>query len=202
MDINKKFNELIERAKQGSKDDFLRFVTGIYGIDECVFENMWKVPVIASWNGDSLITTSLSTKTKDDLLSTLSYIIENIDKQDNIKKRARECAEIFNKNIWINKWKEVIKSFNIKSKSKNIDLIEFYINDVDNINEKTFQKIKSELLKNQLIYIKSKKEIKNDKISGGLIQLVPFEEEIVSEAKIIYVEKGLKIKTKSNIEII
>ena len=140
--------------------------------------------------------------TKDDLLSTLSYIIENIDKQDNIKKRARECAEIFNKNIWINKWKEVIKSFNIKSKSKNIDLIEFYINDVDNINEKTFQKIKSELLKNQLIYIKSKKEIKNDKISGGLIQLVPFEEEIVSEAKIIYVEKGLKIKTKNNIEII
>lgn len=75
MDINKKFNELIERAKQGSKDDFLRFVTGIYGIDECVFENMWKVPVIASWNGDSLITTSLSTKTKDDLLDIVDDFI-------------------------------------------------------------------------------------------------------------------------------
>ena len=72
-----KFNELIERAKQGSKDDFLRFVTGIYGVDECIFDYMWDVPVIAPWNGDTLVTTSLSTKTEDELLDMVDEFIAN-----------------------------------------------------------------------------------------------------------------------------
>lgn len=138
--------------------------------------------------------------TKEDLLNTLLYIIENIEGQDKIKKRARETAEVFNKEVWKEKWKEMIKSFNLKQKSKNIDLIEFYVKDAEKINSKIIDKIKEELLKNQLIYIKSEKNIKIDKISGGLIQLVPFDEEIVTTAKKIYAEKGINLKIKGNIE--
>ena len=72
-----KFDELIERAKQGSKDDFLRFVTNIYGVDECVFDHMWEVPVIASLDVGSLVTTSLSTKTEDEILDIVDEFIAN-----------------------------------------------------------------------------------------------------------------------------
>lgn len=71
------FDELIERAKQGSKDDFLRFVTGVYGVDECVFDHMWEVPVIAPWDGDTLVTTPLSTKTEDEILDIVDDFIKN-----------------------------------------------------------------------------------------------------------------------------
>lgn len=72
-----KFDELIERAKQGSKEDFLKFVTGIYGVDECVFDHMWDVPVIVPWDGDALVTTPLSTKTEDELLDIVDEFIAN-----------------------------------------------------------------------------------------------------------------------------
>ena len=76
MDKNK-FDELIERAKQGSKDDFLRFATGIYGVDESMFNHIWEVPVIAPWEGDTLVTTALSTKTEDELLDIVDNFIAN-----------------------------------------------------------------------------------------------------------------------------
>ena len=72
-----KFYELIERAKQGSKDDFLRFVTAVYGVDECVFDHIWDIPVMAPWDGDTLVTTSLSTKTEDELLDIVDEFIAN-----------------------------------------------------------------------------------------------------------------------------
>lgn len=72
-----KFDELIERAKQGSKDDFLRFVTGIFNVDECVFDHMWDIPVISSWNGDTLVFTPLSTKTEDEILDIVDEFIDN-----------------------------------------------------------------------------------------------------------------------------
>lgn len=39
--------ELIEKAKQEAKENFLGFVKGIYKIDECVFEHLWNEPVVA-----------------------------------------------------------------------------------------------------------------------------------------------------------
>ena len=78
-----KFNEIIERSKQGSKEDFLRFVTGIYGIDEHIFEHIWDVPVIAPSEGDTLVTTSLSTKTEDELLGIVNkFISEELGQED------------------------------------------------------------------------------------------------------------------------
>lgn len=72
-----KFDELIERANQGSKDDFLRFVTGIYGVDECIFDHVWEVPVIASYAGDTLITMQFPYKTGNELLGIIDDCIDD-----------------------------------------------------------------------------------------------------------------------------
>lgn len=139
--------------------------------------------------------------TEEDLYNKLKYVLDNYDKQEIIKKRARESAETFNKNNWAQKWKNVIKTFNIKSKSQTISLIEFYVNDIENLRQEIFDKIKEELMKNQLIYIRSKKQVELDNISCGLLQLVPFDEEVVSKAKKIYVDKNIKKKIEREEEI-
>ena len=56
-------------------------------------------------------------------------------------------------------------------------------------------------MKNQLIYIRSKKKAEIDNISCGLLQLVPFDEEVVSKAKKIYVDKNIKKKIEREEEI-
>lgn len=139
--------------------------------------------------------------TEEDLYNKLKYVLDNYDKQEIIKKRARESAETFNKNNWAQKWKNVIKTFNIKSKSQTIPLVEFYVNDIENLRQEIFDKIKEELMKNQLIYIRSKKKAEIDNISCGLLQLVPFDEEVVSKAKKIYVDKNIKKKIEREEEI-
>lgn len=139
--------------------------------------------------------------TEEDLYNKLKYVLDNYDKQEIIKKRARESAETFNKNTWAQKWENVIKTFNIKSKSQTIPLVEFYVNDIENLRTEIFDKIKSELMKNQLIYIRSKKKAEIDNISCGLLQLVPFDEEVVSRAKKIYVDKNIKKKIEREEEI-
>lgn len=139
--------------------------------------------------------------TEEDLYNKLKYVLDNYDKQEIIKKRARESAETFNKNNWAQKWKNVIKTFNIKSKSQTISLVEFYVNDIENLRQEIFDKIKEEVMKNQLIYIRSKKQVELDNISCGLLQLVPFDEEVVSKAKKIYVDKNIKKKIEREEEI-
>lgn len=139
--------------------------------------------------------------TEEDLYNKLKYVLDNYDKQEVIKKRARESAETFNKNTWAQKWENVIKTLNIKSKSQTIPLVEFYVNDIENLRTEIFDKIKSELMKNQLIYIRSKKKAEIDNISCGLLQLVPFDEEVVSKAKKIYVDKNIKKKIEREEEI-
>lgn len=139
--------------------------------------------------------------TEEDLYNKLKHVLDNYDKQEIIKKRARESAETFNKNTWAQKWENVIKTFNIKSKSQTIPLVEFYVNDIENLRTEIFDKIKEELMKNQLIYIRSKKKAEIDNISCGLLQLVPFDEEVVSKAKKIYVDKNIKKKIEREEEI-
>lgn len=81
-----KIDELIEKAKQKSKEDFLRFVTDIYGVDEGVFEHIFEVPIISRYDAAEFADTSLSTKTDDELFEIVNEEIngEKIwdDKED------------------------------------------------------------------------------------------------------------------------
>lgn len=137
------------------------------------------------------------------LYENLKNIIDNYDLQKSIRLEAIKTADVFNKNIWKLRWQKQIESFHLKGKSNNNELIEFYVKDINNISEKMIIKIKEELIKGNLIYIRLKKLPDIDLISHSLIQLVSNNEEIVSEPKIIYIEKGLEINRKcKNIQII
>lgn len=105
---------LIEKAKQGSKEDFLRFVTGIYGVNECVFEHIWDVPVIAPWDGDTLVTTPLSTKTEDEILDMVDEVIDNeLGNADGCFISLNKMASEFT-NAELKEWQEKLDSGELK----------------------------------------------------------------------------------------
>lgn len=136
---------------------------------------------------------------KNSVLETLENIIDNIDKQGKIRKNAVETAKAFNKEIWKNRWKKELLSFNLKGKSENIDLVEFYVKDASNLSKETLKLIKEELLNKNLIYIRSSKKISKDTISNSMLQLVDYDEVVASKAIKIYLEKGLKINREEEI---
>lgn len=74
-----KFDELIEKAKQESKRDFLNFITGVYGLDTSLYEHIFEIPVIGRYDADELVTTALSTKTEDELFEIIN---EEINKKE------------------------------------------------------------------------------------------------------------------------
>lgn len=136
---------------------------------------------------------------KNSVLETLENIIDNIDKQGKIRKNAVETAKAFNKEIWKNRWKKELLSFNLKGKSENIGLVEFYVKDASNLSKETLKLIKEELLNKNLIYIRSSKKISKDTISNSMLQLVDYDEAVASKAIKIYLEKGLKINREEEI---
>lgn len=71
-----RFEEIVEQAKESSKQSFLRFVKGIYDVGIDAFDHLWEVPVIPPYKVDSLIETSLSTKTEDEILEELDNFVE------------------------------------------------------------------------------------------------------------------------------
>lgn len=136
---------------------------------------------------------------KNSVLETLENIIDNIDKQGKIRKNAVETAKAFNKEIWKNRWKKELLSFDLKGKSENIGLVEFYVKDASNLSKETLKLIKEELLNKNLIYIRSSKKISKDTISNSMLQLVDYDEVVASKAIKIYLEKGLKINREEEI---
>ena len=142
--------------------------------------------------------------TEEDLLITLENVLDNYEKQTEIRKRAQEVAKVFNKDIWVKRWLKLLKSFDIKNKSETIDLVEFYVNDVNHLSKHTFEEIQKQILLNRLVYIRSKKVLEDDNISCGLLQIVPWNEEVVSEPIKIFIESKLKniVKRKGNKQVI
>ena len=138
------------------------------------------------------------------LKSKLIEVLDNFESQNNIRKIGLESAKAFNKQEWSEKWINELKEFKINKKFSNNDLIEIYVNDVNNLKKETIEIIKEELLKNNLVYLRTKKIDELDKISHNLIQVVSTEEEIVSTAKKVYKEKDYDgvIERKEKIESI
>lgn len=126
------------------------------------------------------------------LKETLIKVLNDYDNQKQIRQNGIEVAKSFNKDIWREKWTKEILSFGLKKKSKNNELVEFYVNSLDDLNENDFKLIKKELLNNNLVYIRVP-EIDED-ISFGLLQIVSQDEEIVSEASRIFKKKNAIIK--------
>ena len=138
----------------------------------------------------------------DALWETLEHAVTHYEDQMIIKKRGVEVAKAFNKTIWISKWEKEFDKYHLDKKSKNTDLVEFYVKDITKVSDKIKEAIKKELMEKHLVYIRSEVKPKEDTISSGLIQLVDFEDEVVNTASRVYVEKDCKSKVKRNEEII
>ncbi len=138
------------------------------------------------------------------LKETLLNVLDNFEAQNEIRKRGIESAKAFNKKAWQNKWQQEIRSFKIKEKSQNNELIEIYCNDINHLAKNTIKVIKEELIKGNLIYLRVDELSENDGISYGLLQVVATDEEVVSKAKKVYKEKTYKkaINRSEPIEII
>ena len=70
------FAEILEKAKELSKERILAFCKGILGTDEGEFEKLWKVPIISSYEGDKLINKELTEERKDEVLDRIDSTIE------------------------------------------------------------------------------------------------------------------------------
>ena len=68
--------EIIEKAKNESKRKFLEFTKGTLGVDASEWNRLWNVPILASYDFDSLISEDLSEDERAVALDIIQYNIE------------------------------------------------------------------------------------------------------------------------------
>lgn len=132
---------------------------------------------------------------EESMFETLNHILTNYEEVEKIKKRAVESAKVFNKSIWKDRWKKVLSEFELK-KSENNDLIEIYLESIENINDKVYKILKEELNNNNLVYVRCEKLENKEFYEGQLLQIIDINDEIVSTAKKVYSTKSMAKKYK------
>lgn len=118
-----RFKELVEKAKLDSKKEFLKFVTGVYRVDKCVFEHIWDIPVIGLYEETTEFIMPLSSKNKDELLDVLEeYIKEKIGNNNSCFIYLNEMENVFTQEE-IEEWQKELYSGEVK---QNYDAIIVY----------------------------------------------------------------------------
>lgn len=106
-------DQLIEIAKEDSKNNILRFFKGMYNIDESVIGHLFDVPILSSYEDVEIIKTSLKTKNEDEILDILDSEIEaSLGNSEAVFMRLDDLA--------INFSEEEIEEYNKKTKSGEI----------------------------------------------------------------------------------
>ena len=75
-ELNKIAEELIERAKQMSKEKILAFAEGIYGTDSDAWEHLWQVPVVPTYEDEVIFPVELSSQSREDIQDALDGCVE------------------------------------------------------------------------------------------------------------------------------
>lgn len=68
--------ELIEQAKQMSKEKFLTFAENMYGIDRETWEHLWEVPIVTTYEDEKIFPAELSSLDREEILDALDEYIE------------------------------------------------------------------------------------------------------------------------------
>lgn len=150
--------------------------------------------VINAYNG------YLIEPSSDSLRDTLLNVLENFNDQYQIRQNAVSVAKSFNKILWRKKWINEISAFHLKNNSTNNELVEFYLTSLDDLNSNDLNFIKKELLLNNLIYLRLP-NIENIE-SFGLLQIVSYDEEVVSSPARIYKKSSINISNRKCDKII
>lgn len=140
--------------------------------------------IINNYNG------KLIEPNKESLYSAIIDFINNPELMTKCKKNAREVAKEFNKNIWIEKWKKIIKS-----NSKRIDMQEniyynvvmIYVSDKNLQNSRIKEIILEKLMENNLVYIVNNNV--DERESYGRLQYIKESEDLYRIPNLVLVDK-------------
>lgn len=143
--------------------------------------------------------------TTEDFYHAIDTIIQKYDELSILRERAIETAKIFNKDVWKERWTKELKKFDLICKdSNNIELVEFHLSSLGQLNKRILDLIKEELKKNCLVYIRLEEMPQEDIYSGNRLQFVSMKEEIVSRPARVYsrLQKGqIKIDCEKIIKL-
>ncbi len=79
---NKRIGDLIEKAKELSKEQFISFTKAIFDVEADTWSHLWEVPIITTYEGDRIIAETASEELSDEQLEDLlGEIDECIDEQ-------------------------------------------------------------------------------------------------------------------------
>lgn len=138
------------------------------------------------------------------LYDAIDEFINNSELRDKCKKNAVKVAKVFNKKYWEEKWKKAIKEKAISSKSmKNVTykMIKIYTND-DLVNDTKLNSIIREfLMKESVVYIITKNNLKKFE-SYGRVQYINPEDELYRIPDEVYIYKnydGKKLEENSKV---
>lgn len=140
--------------------------------------------IINNYNG------KLIEPNKESLYSAIVDFINNPELMTKCKKNAGEVAKEFNKDIWIEKWKKIIKS-----NSKKIDIQEniyynvvmIYVSDKNLQSSRMKKIILEKLIENNLVYIVNNNV--DEKESYGRLQFIKEDEDLYRIPNLILVDK-------------
>lgn len=140
--------------------------------------------VINNFNG------KLIEPNKESLYEAICDYIKNKELLEKCKKNAICVAKEFNKNIWQQRWSNIIKDMAKKRQNLNIEYgkIKLYV-DKENINKNTFKQKVFELLKNNIVYIVTDLDEKI-KDSFGKIQYIKEDAELYFQFNEVYVDSN------------
>ncbi len=132
---------------------------------------------------------------EESLLNTLTNILDNYKENLKYKKMALETSRAFNKKDWIAKWEKIFDEFNLKESEKTIDLVEYRVEDFNNIKEEVKERIKNDLIDNKLVYVFCKNKNIFDlvnKYQAGRLQIIDKIDETILKKHTIYYENDIK----------
>ena len=132
---------------------------------------------------------------KESLYMAIKDFLNNPELMEKCKKNAREVSKVFSKDIWIDKWKKVIKNYSKKvGKQENIyyNVTKIYVSPQNIESAKLNKIILEKLIDNNLVYIVNDNE--NRKHSYGRLQYVKEDEDLYRNFDYVLIDKDYENK--------
>ena len=145
--------------------------------------------IINNYNG------KLIEPNKESLYIAIKDFLNNSELMEKCKKNAREVSKVFSKDIWIDKWKKVIKKYSKKvGKQENIyyNVTKIYVSPQNIESAKLNKIILEKLIDNNLVYIVNDNE--NRKHSYGRLQYIKEDEDLYRNSDYVLIDKDYENK--------
>ena len=149
--------------------------------------------IINNYNG------KLIEPNKESLYNAIADFMQNRELMEKCRKNAREVAKVFNKDIWIEKWKNIIKANSKKLDSQNnvyYKSVMIFVSDKNIESEKLKRIIFRNLIDRKVVYVVNNNLDRKE--SYGRLQYIKENEDLYRKPDIVLIDKDYI--TTNNIE--